>query len=88
MVTCLEHVFSLLSLLDATALLWRLHLERVDIADRFDRVADDWEARLDSEPGFYSFNDAHAAMAFAATGRDTALSRLVLRMREDRKSVV
>jgi tetratricopeptide (TPR) repeat protein len=71
-----------LSLLDATALLWRLQLEGVDTADRFDRVADDWEARLDSEPGFYAFNDAHAAMAFASTGRDTALSRLVLRMRE------
>jgi tetratricopeptide (TPR) repeat protein len=71
-----------LSLVDATALLWRLRLEGVDVADRFDRVADDWEARLDSEPGFYAFNDAHAAMAFASTGRDAALSRLVLRMRE------
>jgi tetratricopeptide (TPR) repeat protein len=71
-----------LSLLDATALLWRLQLEGVDVADRFDRVADDWEARLDSEAGFYAFNDAHAAMALASTGRDTALSRLVLRMRE------
>ncbi len=71
-----------LSLLDATALLWRLQLEGVDVADRFDRVADDWEARLDNEPGFYAFNDAHAAMALAATGRDAALSRLVLGMRE------
>jgi tetratricopeptide (TPR) repeat protein len=71
-----------LSLVDATALLWRLQLEGVDIADRFDRVADDWEARLDGEPGFYAFNDAHAAMAFASTGRDAALSRLMLRMRE------
>ena len=71
-----------LSLLDATALLWRLRLEGVDVGDRFARVADDWEARLDSEPGFYAFNDAHAAMAFAATGREAALARLVLRMRE------
>ena len=31
-----------LSLLDATALLWRLQLEGVDVADRFDRVVDDW----------------------------------------------
>ena len=63
----------LLSLVDATALLWRLQLEGVNVGDRFDRVADDWEARLDTEPGFYAFNDAHAAMAFAATGRDAAL---------------
>jgi tetratricopeptide (TPR) repeat protein len=71
-----------LSLLDATTLLWRLQLEGVDIADRFERVADDWEARLDSEPGFYAFNDVHAAMALASTGRDESLSRLIRRMRE------
>jgi tetratricopeptide (TPR) repeat protein len=69
-----------LSLLDATSLLWRLQLEGVDTGERFERVADDWEARLDGESGFYAFNDAHTAMAFAATGRDTALSRLVARM--------
>jgi len=71
-----------LSLLDATALLWRLKLEGVDVGDRFARVADDWEARLESEPGFYAFNDAHAAMAFASTDRSAALARLVLRMRD------
>jgi hypothetical protein len=71
-----------LSLVDATALLWRLRLEGVDVGERFDRVADDWEARLDGEPGFYAFNDFHAAMALASTGRDAALSQLALRMRE------
>ena len=50
-------------------------LEGVDVGDRFERVADDWEARLDGEAGFYAFNDVHAAMAFAATGRDAAISR-------------
>ena len=72
----------LLSLVDATALLWRLRLEGASVGDRFDRVADDWEARLDNEAGFYAFNDAHAAMAFAATGRDIAFSRLVTRMHD------
>jgi tetratricopeptide (TPR) repeat protein len=71
-----------LSLLDATALLWRLCLEGVDVGERFERVADDWDSRLDLEPGFYAFNDAHAAMAFAATGRDAALARLLQRMGE------
>ena len=58
------------------ALLWRLQLEGVDVGDRFERVADDWEARLDSEAGFYAFNDVHAAMAFAHAGRDAALLEL------------
>jgi tetratricopeptide (TPR) repeat protein len=72
----------ILSLIDSTALLWRLLLERVDVGNRFEQVADDWEARLEREPGFYAFNDAHAAMAFIATGRDAALRQLTQRMRE------
>jgi tetratricopeptide (TPR) repeat protein len=72
----------LLTLVDASALLWRLSLEQVNVGDRFERVADDWEARLDKEAGFYAFNDAHAAMAFVATGRDVQLARLLLGMRE------
>ncbi len=72
----------LLPLIDATALLWRLHLEDVDVGDRFERVADDWQARLDGEAGFYAFNDAHAAMALAATGRESALAQLTLRMQD------
>ena len=72
----------LLSLVDATALLWRLALQGVDVGNRFERVADDWQARLAEEPGFYAFNDAHAAMAFAATRRDSELMRLTLAMRE------
>jgi tetratricopeptide (TPR) repeat protein len=71
-----------LSLLDATALLWRLLLEGAPVGDRLERVADDWEARVDAEGGFYAFNDMHAAMALAATGRDAALSVLIERMRE------
>jgi tetratricopeptide (TPR) repeat protein len=61
----------LLSLVDATALLWRLRLEGVDIADRFDRVADDWRRDLTAKRAL-RFNDAHAAMALASTGCETA----------------
>jgi tetratricopeptide (TPR) repeat protein len=71
----------LLSLIDSTALLWRLQLEGVHVGERFENVADDWQARLEGEAGFYAFNDAHAAMAFAATGRDTTASELLARMR-------
>ena len=66
----------ILSLVDATALLWRLHLEGVDVGDRVMRIADDWELRLPQEAGFYAFNDVHAAMAFAMAGRDNAMLEL------------
>jgi tetratricopeptide (TPR) repeat protein len=72
----------ILSLLDATALLWRLTLEGVDVGERFSGVADEWAQRIEGEAGFYAFNDFHAAMAFAATGRDAELSQLTARMRE------
>ena len=64
----------LLSLVDASALLWRLYLERVDVGARFEAIADEWEAQLEAEAGFYAFNDVHSAMAFAATGRDRSMA--------------
>jgi len=66
----------ILVLLDATALLWRLQLEGVDVGDRYERVADVWAAKLDEEAGFYAFNDVHAMMSFAATGRTDEVARL------------
>jgi hypothetical protein len=65
-----------LARIDATALLWRLMLEGADVASRFAGVADEWERALEGEGGFYAFNDFHAALAFAATGRAQALARL------------
>jgi len=73
---------TLLSLVDATALLWRLKLDGADVGRRFAEVADEWEAKLDGEGGFYAFNDLHAALAFAATGRDAAIAKLVARMHQ------
>ena len=70
----------LMALIDATAMLWRLHLEGVDVSQRFEQVADEWEAAMEGEAGFYAFNDFHAALAFTATGRAATLRRLVTRM--------
>jgi len=56
-----------LDLVDASALLWRLHLEGVDVGDRFDRAADAWATR---EPtGWYWFNEWHALLALVGAGR-------------------
>lgn len=65
-----------LTLLDATALLWRLHLEGVDVGGRFGQVAAEWASRLDQDRGHYAFNDVHAMLAFVATGRVAESDRL------------
>ncbi len=67
-----------LDMVDASALLWRLHLRGVDLGERLSALADDWEPRADG--GFYAFNDAHAAMAFAGCGRLDAIDRMVATM--------
>ena len=66
-----------LQLIDATALLWRLYVLGDDVGCRFEQLASAWEAKLDTERGFYAFNDVHAMMAFAATGREAAAGRLL-----------
>ncbi|MGE0255805.1 MAG: tetratricopeptide repeat protein [Alphaproteobacteria bacterium] len=59
-----------LDLIDASALLWRLHLRGVDVGDRWQGVADNWQAA--DTAGHYAFNDAHAMMAFVGAGRADA----------------
>lgn len=76
----------MLVLIDATALLWRLQLEGVNVGDRFERMADVWQAKLKEEAGFYAFNDAHALISFAATGRDKEIARWRRAMRAALKS--
>jgi tetratricopeptide (TPR) repeat protein len=65
----------LLNLLDASALLWRMHLAGVDVGDRWGEVSDAYRGHV--EDGWYAFNDAHAMMAFAATGDERAATTLL-----------
>jgi hypothetical protein len=53
---------------DASALLWRLHLEGVDVGGRWRAIADLWAPR--PAGAFWPLLDLHAMMAFAAAGRD------------------
>jgi len=69
-----------LQLLDATALLWRLHLERVELQDRAATVAENWADRFERERGFYAFNDLHAMMAFVMAGREGEADQLIADM--------
>jgi hypothetical protein len=59
-----------LDLVDASALLWRLHLLGVDVGNRWKAVADKWEAV--GSTGDYAFNSWHAMMAFVGDGRERA----------------
>ena len=68
-----------LPLLDAVALLWRMHLRRLDVGSRWPELADLYEK--DDEDGFYAFNDMHAMLAFAATGRSNAAATRLAAMK-------
>jgi hypothetical protein len=69
-----------LQLLDATSLLWRLHLDGADIGNRGEIVAENWAKRLDTERGFYAFNDFHAMMAFVLAHREREANELISAM--------
>ena len=56
-----------MDLLDASAMLWRLHLRGVALGGRFGAVADRWAAV--GGFGKYAFNDLHAMLAFVGAGR-------------------
>ncbi|MBI1251786.1 MAG: tetratricopeptide repeat protein [Alphaproteobacteria bacterium] len=56
-----------LELVDASALLWRLHLLGAETGDRFAKLADAWARTRDD--AIYAFNDLHAIMALLGAGR-------------------
>jgi hypothetical protein len=64
-----------LEMIDASALLWRLHLRGAAPGERWNRIADAWEPRIDD--AYYAFNDAHAMMAFVGAGRRDSAARLL-----------
>jgi len=59
-----------LQLCDASALLWRLHLQGVDVSERWQRLASLWASKTATENGYYAFNDLHAVLSFVGAGRD------------------
>lgn len=68
-----------LEMLDASAMLWRLHLDEADTGGRFERLADAWATRTDETP-WYAFNDLHAVIAFAGAGRTADARAMILRL--------
>jgi tetratricopeptide (TPR) repeat protein len=70
-----------IELLDASALLWRLRLDGVDIGDRFAALADVWALKATDEP-WYVFNDLHSTMALVGAGRLPEARAVVARLDE------
>jgi tetratricopeptide (TPR) repeat protein len=67
-----------LEMVDASALLWRLHLSGAPVGQRWRELADAWARK--AEDAYYAFNDAHAMMAFVGDGRDSAATALLARL--------
>ncbi len=70
-----------LDMVDASAMLWRLHLRGVDVGDRWQEISKAWAPV--AEDAFYAFNDFHAMMAFAGSG-DSEAARKILTAQEAR----
>lgn len=70
-----------LDLVDASALLWRAHLQGLDVGGRWAEVAACWDAHADGK--LYPFNDWHAAMAYLGAGRENDVERLIGMYRQD-----
>ncbi len=64
-----------LNMVDASAILWRLHLGGVDVGIRWQRLADNWSGK--AADANYAFNDIHAMMAFVGSGRTDLTRRLL-----------
>ncbi|AID33887.1 peptidylprolyl isomerase [Mesorhizobium sp. SEMIA 3007] len=68
-----------LNMVDASAILWRLHLGGIDVGDRWTALAANWPK---AGAGDYAFNDAHAMMAFVGAGLDGPALALLEAQRE------
>jgi tetratricopeptide (TPR) repeat protein len=62
-------------LVDASALLWRLHLSGHDVGERWNELATAWDNHADGR--VYPFNDWHAVMAYLGAGRDNDVDRII-----------
>ncbi|HET6469759.1 MAG TPA: tetratricopeptide repeat protein [Geminicoccaceae bacterium] len=64
-----------IDMVDASALLWRVHLTGVDVGDRWDELARMWDRHADGR--LYPFNDWHAVMAYLGAGREGEVARVL-----------
>jgi tetratricopeptide (TPR) repeat protein len=66
---------AVLEMIDASALLWRLHLLGEDVGGRFGSLAAAW--RDHAADRLYAFNDVHALMAFIGAGDEAGVRDVI-----------
>jgi len=64
-----------MDLVDASALLWRLHVSGYDVGNRWAELAATWDTHSDGRT--YPFNDWHAVMAYLGAGRENDVARVL-----------
>lgn len=69
-----------LNMVDASAILWRLHLGGHDVGNRWSALAANWLPK--AKDGYYAFNDIHAMMAFIGAGLEQPARDLLQAQRE------
>ncbi|GAA2830268.1 hypothetical protein EDC40_10234 [Aminobacter aminovorans] len=69
-----------LNMVDASAILWRLHLGGIDVGRRWVSLAANWAPK--AVAGNYAFNDAHAMMAFVGAGLEAPAKAMLDAQRE------
>jgi hypothetical protein len=62
-------------MIDASALLWRLHLGGADVGGRWAELAQSWSAHI--ADGYCTFTDLHAMMAFVGARRWKLAAELI-----------
>ena len=67
-----------LEMADAASLLWRLHLDQVDVGGRWEPLAEAWATK--DPTCWYVFNDLHAILAMVGAGRQAEAQAIVARM--------
>lgn len=68
-----------LDMVDASALLWRLHLSGHDLGERWQELSEAWDQHADGR--LYAFNDWHAVMAHLGAGRESEVERITAALR-------
>ena len=68
-------------MVDASALLWRLHLAGHDVGARWQEISEAWDQHADGR--LYAFNDWHGVMAHLGAGRDGEVERILETYRSD-----